>query len=275
MNTQTLRKQFARIGAKLQVEVQNRKVAETSFSLDVVETTRREYFKLEITQARKDKGLIIYATDIQPKLRHLLLVTVNENNSINPKDNDVQKFLCGHDERHWFAASVSNGITKVNQAMDDLKPTQVIQSLQRKGVKKQNRNKRHNKAFIRQGEWFFLPRPDVVLRKDEKYMILKNEPLRRAGGGKPHVIQEVFRTGGTRVYTCHKFPEGLTEKEYRAYLQSNPIAKKWNWRVMRRNPGVYARGTVKHLDHATIHLPYWHFVAMNTEARPTSLAFLD
>ena len=115
----------------------------------------------------------------------------------------------------------------------------------------------------------------MVLRKEEKFLVLKNEPLRRAGGGKPHIIQEVFRTGGTQVYVCHRFPEGLIQREYDAYITINPKAKKWNWRIMRRNPGVYARGTVKHLDHATIYLPFWHQVAMNTEARTGSLAFLD
>ena len=142
---------------KLQIEVQKRKVAETSFTLDIVENTRKEYFKLQVIQARKDKELILYATDIQPKLRHLILVGINENANTNPKINEVQKFLCGHDERHWFAASVSNNITKVHQAMDDLKPTMVLASLKRNGVKLQNRNKRHNKAFVRQGEWFFVP----------------------------------------------------------------------------------------------------------------------
>ena len=263
------------MGAKLQIEVQKRKVAETSFTLDVVENARKEYFKLQVIQARKDKDLILYATDVQPKIRHLILVGINENTNPNPKINDVQKFLCGHDERHWFAASVNNGITKVHQAMEGLKPIAVTQALQQKGVKLQNRNKRHNKAFIRQGEWFFLPLPDMVLRKEEKFVILKNEPLRRAGGGKPHIIQEVFRTGGTRVYVSIKFPQGLTQKEYRIYIKTNPEAKKWHWRVMRRNPGVYARGTVKHLDHATIYLPFWHQVVMNTESRTGSLAFLD
>jgi len=275
MNTQTLQKQFARIGAKLQVDVQKRKVAETSFTLDIVENTRKEYFKLQVIQARKDKELVIYATDVQPKQRHLILVGVNENTNPNPKINDVQKLLCGHDERHWFAASVSNNITKVHQAMDDLRPTMVTEALKRKGVKLQNRNKRHNKAFIRQGEWFFIPKPKMVLHKTEKFLTLKNEPLRRTGGGKPHIIEEVFRTGGTQVYVCRQFPAGLVSQEYKAYLQTNPKAKKWHWTVMRRNPGVYARGTVKHLDHATIYLPFWHQVVMNTEARSGSLAFLD
>lgn len=28
----------------------------------------------------------------------------------------------------------------------------------------------------------------------------------------------------------------------------------WTWRTMRRNPGVYVRGRVRHTDHATITL---------------------
>jgi hypothetical protein len=47
---------------------------------------------------------------------------------------------------------------------------------------------------------------------------------------------------------------------------------------MRRNPGVYARGTVRHSDHATITLPFWHRVIMNTETQSRTMAnvaFLD
>ena len=34
---------------------------------------------------------------------------------------------------------------------------------------------------------------------------------------------------------------------------------------MKRNPEVYARGAVRHPDHAVIVLPVWHRVYMNTE----------
>jgi hypothetical protein len=47
---------------------------------------------------------------------------------------------------------------------------------------------------------------------------------------------------------------------------------------MRRNPGVYVRGRVRHPDHATITLPGWHRVVMNTEAQSRAMrnvAFLD
>ena len=61
-------------------------------------------------------------------------------------------------------------------------------------------------------------------------------------------------------------------------LRRNPDAARWGWQVMRRNPGVYARGTVRHSDHATITLPFWHRVNMNTETQSRTMAnvaFLD
>src|SRR5262249_12279448 len=52
----------------------------------------------------------------------------------------------------------------------------------------------------------------------------------------------------------------------------------WGWRTMRRNPGVYVRGRVRHADRATITLHGWHRVVMNTEGQSKAmrnLAFLD
>ena len=47
---------------------------------------------------------------------------------------------------------------------------------------------------------------------------------------------------------------------------------------MTRNASVYARGTVRHSDHETIRLPFWHRVLMNTETQTRTMAkvaFLD
>jgi len=47
---------------------------------------------------------------------------------------------------------------------------------------------------------------------------------------------------------------------------------------MRRDMSVYARGAVSHADHATITLPFWHRVLMNTETQSQTMrfvAFLD
>jgi len=51
-----------------------------------------------------------------------------------------------------------------------------------------------------------------------------------------------------------------------------------DWRSMARNPRVYARGWVRHPDHATITLREWCRVLLNTETDAPSMprmAFLD
>jgi hypothetical protein len=47
---------------------------------------------------------------------------------------------------------------------------------------------------------------------------------------------------------------------------------------MRREPSVYVRGRVSHLDHKTIVLDNWHRVLMNTEREAPGMehvVFLD
>jgi hypothetical protein len=150
----------------------------------------------------------------------------------------------------------------------------VREALARNHVSSRKRYGRKNRAFRRQGEWFFVPEPSLVV---ENKFVLRNEPLRR-GAGNPHMVQEIFRTGGETVHVCSRHPNGLTPTEYKSLLQRTPSASRWGWRVMTRNPGVYARGSVSHADHATITLPFWHRVLMNTETQSrtmANIAFLD
>jgi hypothetical protein len=158
--------------------------------------------------------------------------------------------------------------------MDALQPKDVHDALARHQVSSRRRYTRKNRAFRRQGEWFFVPEPSLVV--DEK-LVLRHEPLRR-GAGKPHLVEQLYRTGGETVHVCRRHPNGVAPAEYRAILQREPEAVRWGWQVMRRNPGVYARGTVRHRDHETITLPCWHRVLMNTETQSrtmASVAFLD
>ena len=70
----------------------------------------------------------------------------------------------------------------------------------------------------------------------------------------------------------------MTEAEYRGLLRRTRQAAGWGWRVMRRNPGVYVTGRVRHPDHQTIRLRGWHRVLMNTEQGARAMqhvAFLD
>jgi anti-sigma factor RsiW len=189
----------------------------------------------------------------------------------------VDKFLMGHDERDWFVARVGAKVTTVLQAKENLKPAEVQQEIKRKKVKKAKRNRRRNKAFIRQGEWFFLP-SDFIPGKDA--IISRNEPLVRGGGGKPHIAQEACRVGGETVAVHPTLaPNGVSMDKYNRLSKEN-LENSWRWRFMTRDATVYVRGRIRHPDHKTIKLRSWHKVVANTEQRRVggrlaTMAFLD
>jgi hypothetical protein len=109
-------------------------------------------------------------------------------------------------------------------------------------------------------------------------IVLRNEPLRRGNDGKPHWCVSCYRTGGETAYVCSRHPNGVTEKEYRRILAGNYRAKGWGWQAMRRNPGVYVRGSVRHADQRTIDLHGCQRVLMNTKGEAKAMrnvAFLD
>jgi hypothetical protein len=120
--------------------------------------------------------------------------------------------------------------------------------------------RRQNAARIRQGEWFFVPVADIELNP---LLVLRNEPLVRRRGGKPHTCEQLYRYRGDPVYVSPGAPHGLTETEYGQMSEGE--RRRWSWRMMRRNPKVYARGGVRHADHATVTLDGRHEVFANTE----------
>src|SRR5919198_3589613 len=276
MNAKYIESRFAEMGARLNVreiasrwQMGDRKwIDPTDFAVDIKHDGNGEFFELRVpTHLRESLEATVLQSE--PKRRHLLLI-------IRKMDGkpQIDRFLCGHDEREWFVAAVPGGASSVRQAMDALQPKDVREALARNHVSSRKRYERKNRAFRRQGEWFFVPEPSLVV--DEK-LVLRNEPLRR-GAGKPHLVEQLFRTGGETVQVCAKHPNGISEKEYHELLRVNPKAARWGWRVMRRNPGVYARGTVRHSDHDTITLSFWHRVVMNTETQSRTMAnvaFLD
>lgn len=142
----------------------------------------------------------------------------------------------------------------------------------RVGVRNKDWHKRHNAGFLRQGEWFFVPQPDF--RGFDANLILNDEPIRRSGG-KPHIVEFLYRFGGTKVYVHRSYPNGLTEREHRAVIARYPKAAAWSWATMQRNPAVYARGKVRHSDQATLVLPFWHRVLMSGEQSSSNVVFLD
>jgi hypothetical protein len=256
------------MGARLKVadRPSGRRRTAGALSLDVRSDRKGEFF--EIVRPL-NTAVEVAVLDVQPADRHLLLLV--------REGQDKSKFLCGHDERHWFVAGIpeSAPVGTVRQAKEALKPAEVQTAQARKRLKAKARSRRKNAAYVRQGEWFFLPVADMVV--DEK-LVLPNEPLRRGNGGKPHLAEFCFRTGGETVYVCSRHPNGVTVAQYKSILAGSPKAKSWGWRTMQRNPGVYVRGRVRHPDHATITLHGWHRVVMNTEGQSKAMrnvALLD
>jgi hypothetical protein len=268
MTTNLLDIKFTRIGARLKLSDRPARRGRMAgvVSLDVQADRKGEFFEI-VQQPGAEAEIAVL--DVQPADRHLLLLV--------REGKDKSKFLCGHDERHWFVAGIpeSAPVGTVRQAKEALKPPEVHSAQARNRVKAKARNRRKNSAFIRQGEWFFLPVPGFGV--DEK-LVLANEPLRRGNGGKPHWAQFCYRTGGETVYVSSRQPNGVTMAQYKGILAGSPKAKDWGWRTMRRNPGVYVRGRIRHPDHAPITLHGWHRVVMNTEGQSKAMrnvAFLD
>lgn len=265
MNHKLLERKFAGMGARVKVHEGTRSWRDNNFVIDVQRDQKGEYFDIRL---REGIQFDIAAVDVQPQARHLLLLV--------KEGREKQKFLCGYDERSLFVAAIPDraGVSTVRTAMEALKPREAQVAQDSKKVKFKDRIRRRNKAYVRQGEWFFIPIPDLPV--DEK-LILYNEPIRR-GRSKPHMAEQCYRRGGQTVYVCYGYPNGLTEEAYKKLLQEQPEKKKRNWQVMRRDAEIYVRGRVWHSDHKTVELPCWHRVMMNTETQSRAMqnvAFLD
>ena len=255
---------FRKMGARVRIELFDGQT--TPVMVDIQRDRQGEFFLLKHDANRAPEITIL---DVRPKERHLLLMS--------RFGKEKQKFLCGHDERHWFVAAIpeSAPASNVAQAKAALKPTEVREHEVCLAIRGKQRDRRRNRAFIRQGEWFFIPEPELQV---PELMILKNEPLVRSRMGKPHLAEECYRTGGQLVYVSRQAPEGLTEEAYRKRLRDDPSADRVAWRPMRRNPRVYVRGRISHADHKTVVLTEWHRVYMNTETQAkanAAVVFLD
>lgn len=217
------------------------------FIVDIGRDRNGEFFKIDTDGSVK---FLIMGID---KNNHHLLLFARDN------QNAKYRFLCGLDEKGWFAAAIPKAVSNIADAMEALKPAQILGA--QKHLKQKHKNKRKNAAFLRQGEWFFIPAPGIV---PDPMLIIKNEPIRR-GNGSPHMVEEIYRSGGETVYVCSKHPNGIDESRYQKLIKNNPKAKAWGWRLMRRNMAVYGRGRVSHRDHKTITLSGWHSIIPNRE----------
>lgn len=296
INHENLKREFARIGARLETYTRKARKFRNGwdrryrkaklqwgsvlpFSADVETDRRGEHFAITLGDNRKaidsgrDGALLqnVQVLDVQPRDRHLVLQVTTQQG----RETWTDKMLMGHDERHWFVAGVDPTVTTGQQAKESLKPPEVQQRQRQRQqrVKRSRRNQRRNRTFIRQGEWFFLPAPEF--EPGRFAIISRKEPLRR-GGGKPHVAEECCRAGGESVMVNSSYAvNGITMCQYNRLINENPKARKSFWRVMSRNATVYVRGRIRHPDHKTLKLQGWHRVVANNEPKLRTIAFLD
>jgi hypothetical protein len=268
MDIESLKRHFAGIGARLKVAEVN--VVRSGIvrmrvdaGINIGSDTKGEFFDIKIDSENPREYRVI---DLRPEHRHLLLLS----------ESDKAKFLCGFDERHWFVCAVpGEGVTNVRTAMEALQPADVRQAVRSQVKRAKNRLRRRNEAFVRQGEWFFIPEPNLEV---EEAFVRRDEPLRRGWNSKPHMCQYAYRTAGDLVMVCDRHPAGVPMDSYGKILRNNPKARSWNWRQMRRDAEVYVRGRVWHPDHKTVILGCWHRVLMNTENLApgrSAVTFLD
>ena len=266
MDTELLVNRFALMGARAQVrEPSNIRWRPESPGIDIGVDGEGEFFDIRLA---RDERVEYEVVDVRPDMRHLLL--------LGRREGKKEKYLCGHDERHWFVCAVPGAsVSGVVGAMESLQPRLVRRAVIVNVKRHKTRLRRRNEAFVRQGEWFFVPAPSLLV---PQWLLLRNEPLRRAGGGKAHMCQFAYRTGGKSVWVSQKYPRGVGDAEYGRLVATNPKASRWNWQRMTRDPELYVRGRVRHSDHKTVALDGWHRVAMNTEWQAPfagNVVFLD
>ncbi len=258
MGTEVLERRFAAIGARVKVI---RTTHVDAARIDIGSDRRGEFFELRWAGGA---GISLDVVEADRDDRSLLLLV--------REGGEKSKFLCGFDERHWFVAAIpetARGVTGVASAKDALQPPAVREAVAR--VRPRDRFRRRNAAYVRQGEWFFLPQWALVV--DERD-VLRDEPLSR-GRGKDHLLELAFRRGGETVFVNAEHPGGISVAEFELL---SPSQQRCGWRQMVRDPELYAKGSVRHPDHNTIVLHGWHRVLMNTEQGARAMrhvVFLD
>jgi hypothetical protein len=253
MQEQSIRRHFESMGARVRFR---RREADVTWAhrrdfyglaIDIAHDRGGSYF--EIVLGRDAPDLTVMQS--RPKERHLLLYA-----------RDGNRFLCGHDERDWFVAAVPERVSTVRGAMRALMPDSVRKAAH--GVSPVETSRRRNVVFKRQGEWFFVP----VDREFPEETIHRNEPIQRSLSSKPHICSELHRDGGQQVYLVgHRM---YTKEEYREHARRSEKFARRSKEIRVVNPEVYARGAVRHPDHATLRLDTWHRVHLSRE-KPVSL----
>src|SRR4051812_21831328 len=107
--TEYLCRHFSRIGGRVKLQGPTARQGE-KIRIDVGRDRMGEFFDI-----RRQENALPEILDVRPASRHLVLM-VRDGNAKN-------KFLLGHDERHWFAAAVpGDNVHDVKTAIENLRP---------------------------------------------------------------------------------------------------------------------------------------------------------
>ena len=256
MSTEHVLKHFEKMGARVKVRGPGRSPVESEpkfFGIDVLRDRNGEYFEI----VRAEDGPEMETLQILPGDRHLLLYT-----------RDGQRFLCGHDERHWFVAAVEGRVSTVGDAKRSLLPREIRGVMA--GVSSDVIDRRRNPLFKRQGEWFFLPVRDQGKVPDD--VVFRNEPIQRSTESKPHICEKLCRRGSKTVYILGR--EVMEEEVFLARRRGDP---NFSHRVVPRQVAaeIFVRGYVRHPDHTTVWLAEWHRLYLNGEVTTQAIRFFD
>ena len=262
---EALTKALQKIGARLKVVNRTRGVP---LRFNVGTDRQGEFFTLSVNE--ESEGADVRIVDVDPDLAQALILVVTKDEKGKEQK---EKLLLGHDERHWFVAGVPEKARNIKDAFRLLKPEAAHLSQERAGVGGKALNKRRNKGFIRQGEWFFVP---VQFEPDKTHHIWKNEPIQRAPGSSPHTVEKLVRMGGQQVYIMGD--KVYTQAQKDAYLATNGHGGGMAFRARTQNATVFVTGKVSHKDHKAIYLQGWHAVHLSREPGNTgrgAQGFLD
>ena len=223
-------------------EILERKFREVGVPLHLV--ADRSWFTITVGRNRTGEWITLSPGDAEvvvmdaDREHHQLLLLAKTSDAYGGRTK--QKILCGQDERSLFTVAVPGlggaAVNTVAAAHEALKPAEIRTAESREATRRRPRRRGRGLAFVRQGDWFFVPHPDLPL---DLPGARKRVHLGR-GGGNSHVVD--YLRGDERQFYS----------QFARSFGSGP---------------VYARGFVRHREHRPIHLRCWHEVFPNTAIR--------
>src|SRR5438270_12969314 len=115
MNTKHVESRFSEMGARLKVrEIPSRWrrgdrtwIDPRDYAVDIQHDHNGEFFELRVP-THLCESLEFTVMQSEPKQRHLLLLA--RKTSDKPQ---LDRFVCGHDEREWFVSAVPGSVSNV------------------------------------------------------------------------------------------------------------------------------------------------------------------